>query len=111
MTTVMPAGTPGDAWTGEIGERARSRSRGSAARPDGREQAAIPTGPTTLTDKLTGTSMECLARAARVSRSNLTDTVNRAVQLYDLLVTVLAENKRNALVIMRDGQAEEIRLD
>ncbi|MEN3307542.1 MAG: hypothetical protein V7603_3744 [Micromonosporaceae bacterium] len=108
MTTVMPSGAPGDAPA----EPARRRAKGptAAVRPDPKEQPGVPATPTSLTVKLTAVTMESLARAARVGETNLTDTVNRAVQLYDYVVTALAENKRNALVIVREGEADRIQL-
>jgi hypothetical protein len=108
-----PQRLPGDAPTDTPAEPARDQSRRRTrgdATPGRPDPSAVPAAPTSLTVKLTAASMESLARAARVGEVNLTDTVNRAVQLYDFVVGALAENKRNALVIVRDGQADRIHL-
>jgi hypothetical protein len=102
MTTVTPS-EPG-APARDQGRR-RAKSAAAPARP---EPARVPAGQTSLTVKLSPASMESLSRAARVSEINLTDTVNRAVQLYDFVVTALAENKHNALVLIHDGHPSQI---
>ncbi len=103
MTAVMPEEAPA---TG----RRRGRSAAASPRAEAQDHVGVPAAPTSLTVKLTARSMESLARASRVGEVNLTDTVNRAVQLYDFVLAALADNKRNALVIVRDGRAERVHL-
>lgn len=112
MTTVVP-GAPASAAE-PTREPARRRARTAAAQVPAaaqEQQLGVPAGPTTLTVKLSGASMESLARAARLSEVNLTDTVNRAVQLYDFVVAALAENRHNALILVRDGHPERVHLN
>lgn len=67
-----------------------------------------PTPPTKVTVKLTQRSIDALDRASRMAELNRTDTINRAIQLYDFIVNALDGNERNALIIERDGRQERI---
>ena len=98
--TSSPTGTPR--------EPSRRRIKGAAAPAQAHQ--GVRAVPTALTVKLSAASMEALARASRVNETNLTDTVNRAVQFYDFVVTALADNRRNALIIVRYGHPERIHL-
>lgn len=59
---------------------------------------------------LTTKSLDALLRASRLAGLNRTDTINRAIQLYDAVLDMLAENPDNALLFLRDGKVERIEL-
>jgi hypothetical protein len=106
MTTVMPPDAPGEAPAEPGREQGRRRTKAHPT-PAVKDQSGVPTS---LTVKLSAISMESLVRASRLGETNQTDAVNRAVQLYDFVLCALADNRRNALVIVRDGQAERVHL-
>jgi len=66
--------------------------------------------PTTVTVDLTPKSVDALLRATRTGGLSRTDTVNRAIQVYDFVLDVLAENPGNCLLVLRDGRPERIDL-
>jgi hypothetical protein len=111
MTTVTRPDASGEVPAGPAGYPGRRRARRvGSVRPGPAGHPGVPPAPTALTVKMSARSMESLVRAARQGELNLTDTVNRAVQLYDFVLGALAENKRNALVIVRDGRYDRINL-
>jgi hypothetical protein len=67
-----------------------------------------PGSSTKVTVKLTPKSVTALERASRTSELNRTDTVNRAIQLYDFIITAIDANEENALIIERNGRQERI---
>lgn len=68
----------------------------------------FPESATKVTVKLTPKSIEALNRASRVAELNRTDTLNRAIQLYDFVLNAVDGNESNALIIERDGKQERI---
>jgi len=66
--------------------------------------------PTSVTVDLSPRSVDALLRASRTGRLGRTDTINRAIQMYDFVLDILAENAENCLVVVRDGRAERIDL-
>lgn len=77
-----------------------------------RPMASEETEPQTtkVTVKLTAKSVDALLRASREAGLNRTDTINRAVQLYDFVLNVLHEDPDNKLLLLRNGQTERIHL-
>jgi len=63
---------------------------------------------TKATVKLTAKSMDALQRASVAGHLNRTDTINRAVQLYDFVVNAVDDSDDNALIIERNGKQERI---
>ena len=66
--------------------------------------------PTTMTVDLTPSSVDALLRAARTGGLNRTDTINRAIQVYDFVLDILAEGPDNCLLVLRNGKPERIDL-
>jgi len=66
--------------------------------------------PTSVTVDLTPRSVDALLRAARTGGLGRTDTINRAIQVYDFVLDVLAEDADNCLVVLRNGKPERIDL-
>lgn len=64
--------------------------------------------PTTLTVQLTPRSVDALLRAARTEGLSRTDTVNRAIQFYDFVVDMLAQDGDSSLLVTRNGRTEQI---
>ena len=64
--------------------------------------------PTKVTVKLTQRSIDALNRAAQAAELNRTDTINRAIQLYDFIVNEVDGHADRALIIERDGRQERI---
>lgn len=64
---------------------------------------------TKVTVKFSPKSVDALTHAASLVGLNKTDTVNRAVQLYDFVVGQVARNKDSVLIIERNGKQERIR--
>jgi len=63
---------------------------------------------TKVTVKLTAKSVDALRRASGTGGLNRTDTINRAVQLYDFVVNAVDDDDENALIIERNGKQERI---
>ncbi|MFG1605506.1 hypothetical protein [Actinoplanes sp. NPDC049265] len=61
-----------------------------------------------MTVKLTSKSVDALNRASRLAELNRTDTINRALQLYDFVVSAVDGNEKNVLIIERNGKQERI---
>jgi hypothetical protein len=66
--------------------------------------------PTSVTVDLTPRSVDALLRAARTGGLGRTDTINRAIQVYDFVLNILAEDVDNSLVVLRNGKPERIDL-
>jgi hypothetical protein len=71
-------------------------------------KASAPPAPTAVTVNLSPRSVDALLRASRASALGRTDTINRAIQVYDFVLNLLSEDTGNTLVVMRDGKAERI---
>jgi len=68
-----------------------------------------PSYPATkVTVKLSAKSVAALERASQVGELNRTDTINRAIQLYDFILTAVEAHEDNALIIERSGKQERI---
>jgi hypothetical protein len=63
---------------------------------------------TKVTVKLTAKSVDALQRASGAGGLNRTDTVNRALQLYDFVLNAVDDSDENALIIERNGKQERI---
>jgi hypothetical protein len=70
--------------------------------------SAPPGAPTKVTVKLSAKSMAALDRASRIGELNRTDTLNRAIQLYDFILNAVSADDDNALIIERGGRQERI---
>lgn len=69
----------------------------------------IPNESTKVTVKFSPKSVDALTHASAVIGLNKTDTINRAVQLYDFVVGQVARNNDGVLIIERNGKQERIR--
>jgi hypothetical protein len=72
-------------------------------------KASVPP-PTKVTVDLSPRSVDALLRASRTGGLGRTDTINRAIQVYDYVLDILAENAENRLVVLRNGKPERIEL-
>jgi len=63
---------------------------------------------TKVTVKLSPKSVAALERASRLGELNRTDTINRAIQLYDFILAAVGAHDDNALIIERNGRQERI---
>jgi hypothetical protein len=63
---------------------------------------------TKVTVRLSAKSVDALRRASAAGGLNRTDTLNRAVQLYDFVINAVDQSNDNALIIERNGKQERI---
>jgi hypothetical protein len=89
-----------------VEERAHTVSPQKVSPPS----AAGGPNPNRVAVDLTPKSLDALLRAARLAGLNRTDTINRAIQLYDFVLDILEENPDNAMFVMRNGKPERIEL-
>jgi hypothetical protein len=78
--------------------------------PQDEGQVVLAAVSTAVTVRLSARSMEALSRGSRAGRRNFTDTINHAIQLFAFISESLAQNKRNTLVIIRNGRAAKIHI-